>query len=188
MIIPLFDMENGIVVPSSHCHAIPWLKKIMDVFPKDYLEIYKYIFYLTCPDGVLNPYYNKAEHEREEAILEDLKPTFYIEDLIIVETIRKCHEMYETPTLRAYRGAKRAYDRVATYLSETEITEGKDGTANIIKDYMKSLKDFRETCMSMEKALQEEQIKVRGDGYARYDQKPSYKSMTKDDSTEKDAI
>lgn len=188
MIIPLFDVENDVVKPTVHCHAIPWLKKIMDNFPNEYIEIYKYIFYMTCPDGTLNVYYNRPEETREEEIIHDLKPDFWIEDEIIQQAIAKCKKMYETPTLRAYVGAKRAYDRVATYLAETEITEGKDGTANIIKDYMKSLKDFRETCVSMEKALQEEQIKIRGDGYQRYDQKPSYKNLMKDDSTEKDAI
>lgn len=188
MIIPLFDFENEVVKPTVHCHALPFLKRIIDQFPHDYLEIYKYIFYLTCPDATLNVYYNRPEDQREQEILHDLSPEFDVEHPTILDTIDKCKKMYETPTLRAFIGAKKAYDRVANYLSDTEISEGKDGTANIIKDYMKSLKDFRETCSHMEKALQEEQIKVRGQGYMRYDQAPHYKSLTKDDSTEKDAI
>lgn len=188
MIIPLFDIENDIVKPTLACYSLPFLKKIIDCHPEHYLEMFKYIFYLTCPDGTLNVYYNRPEDSRESEIIHDLDPKWWLEDEVFQYAIKKCREMYETPTLRAYIGAKRAYDRVATYLADTEITEGKDGTANIIKDYMKSLKDFRETCMSMEKALQEEQIKVRGDGYQRYDQKPSYKNSTKDDTTEREAI
>ncbi len=188
MIIPLFDIENEIVKPTVHCHALPFLKRIIDQFPNDYLEIFKYVFYLTCPDATLNVYYNRPESERELEIVHDLAPEFDIEDPIIMDTIKKCREMYETPTLRAFLGAKKAYDRVATYLSNSEITDGKDGNAGTIEKYMKSLKDFRETCSNMEKALQEEQIKVRGQGYMRYDQAPHYKSLTKDDSTEKDAI
>lgn len=188
MIIPLFDIENEVVKPTLACHTIPQLKAIMDLFPDEYLEIYKYIFYLTCPDGTLNVYYNRPEDTREGEILQELKPKFYPEDMKIQEAIAKCKQMYETPTLRAFIGAKKAYDRVAEYLANTEITEGKDGTANIIKDYMKSLKDFRETYTFMEKALQEEQVKVRGDGYMRYDTKPGYKNMMSDNSTEKESI
>lgn len=186
--IPLFDIENETVRPTIACYSIPVLKKIMDLFPDDYLEIYKYIFFLTCPDTTMNVYYNRPEDTREQDIIDDLKPTFYLEDMKIQEAIAKCRELYETPTLRAYIGAKRAYDRVATYLAETEITEGKDGTANIIKDYMKCLKDFRDTCATMEKILQEEQVKIRGSGYQRYDQASNYRNLTSDDSTEKEAI
>ncbi len=188
MIIPLFDFQNETIVPTLACHSIPQLKVIMDLFPNEYLEIYKYIFWMTCPDATLNVYYNRPEDTREQEIINDLKPTFYPEDMKIQEAIAKCKQMYETPTLRACIGSKKAYDRVAEYLANTEITEGKDGTANIIKDYMKSLKDFRETYTFMEKALQEEQVKIRGDGFRRYDQVPNYKSSTKDDSTEKEAI
>lgn len=188
MIIPLFDIENEIVRPTVHCHALPFLKRIIEEFPDDYLEIYKYIFYMTCPDATMNVYYNRPEDQREQEIVHDLQPEFDLEHPMILDTIDRCRRLYETPTLRAFIGAKKAYDRVAKYLADTEITDGKDGNAGTIEKYMKSLKDFRETCTSMEKALQEEQIKVRGDGYQRYDQKPSYKNLMKDDSTEKDAI
>lgn len=123
--INLFDISNGKPVPSVHCFNIPWLKKVMDVFPKDYMQIYAYIFYLTCPDSTMNPYTNKPEGEREQIIISDLKPTFDIEDPIILQTIERCRKMYETPILRAFMGAKKALDRIGQYLDESEITDGK---------------------------------------------------------------
>jgi hypothetical protein len=35
--------------------------------------------------------------------------------------------MYETPTVRAYRGISSMLDRLATYMEKTPITHGRDG-------------------------------------------------------------
>ena len=178
--IPLFDVQDQRVVPSVHCYAIPWLKKIMDHFPNDYLEIYKYIFYLTCPDSTLNPYRNIAEDDRDTVLLADLKPTFYLEDLLILETIERCKKMYETPVLRAFVGAKKMLDKVATYLDVEEITDGQEGNATTIRGIMKELPDYWNTYRKMEEELNKDQAKVRGGNKIRYDQMPGYTNSKED--------
>lgn len=115
--------------------------------------------------------------DRETIILSDLKPKFDIEDPIITSTIDWCKGMYETPTLRAFLGAKKALDRVADYLADTEITDGKDGSAMTIDRYMSKLSDFRKAYKDAESDLQEEQAKVRGAAYLRYDMRPGYVDM-----------
>jgi len=182
--INLFDISNGKPVPSIHCMMIPQLKRIKDTFPQDYLQIYYYIFSLTCPDSTMNCYCNKPETEREQIIIADLKPTFDLEDPIITSTIEWCKKMYETPTLRAFLGAKKALDRVADYLADTEITDGKDGSSMTIDRYMTKLSEYRKAYKDAESDLQEEQAKVRGNSYLRYDQRPSYRDMKTDNEDE----
>ena len=182
--INLFDISGGKPVPSVHCWNIPILKRIMDTFPTEYLNIYAYMFYLTCPDSTMNPYTNKSEGEKEQIIIADLKPEFDIEDPIITETIEWCKKMYETPTLRAFVGAKKALDRIGIYLAETEITDGKDGSAGTIERYMLKLPEFTETYNTMENKLKEEQAKVRGNVKIPYHQLPGYKDSKADKEDE----
>lgn len=173
--IPLLDVSNGKIVPSVHTYNIPWLKRIIENFPEEYLQVYSYIFYKTCPDGTLNPYVRLEEEAREDVILADLKPTFWVEDLMILDTIERCKAMYETPVLRAFVGAKKMIDKMARYLSEQEITEGKEGNAATIRGIMKELPDHWAAYRKWEEELNKEQAKVRGNARIRYDQLPGYK-------------
>jgi hypothetical protein len=182
--INLFDVSEKTVKPSVHCYAIPWLKRVMDDFPGHYLEIYKYIFYMTCPDSTMNPYVQLPEDKREEVILLDLKPEFYPEDLHILETIEKCRIMYETPTLRMWRGQKKMVEKIANYLDITEITEGKDSNAMAIDRFMKQGLEYVEILNKVGEILKEEQSKVRGNVKVRYDQLPTYVNSKEDKEEE----
>lgn len=168
--INLFDLSNNRVIPSIHCHRIPWLKRIMEEFPEEYLDIYAYIFALTCPDSTMNPYVNLAEEEKEAVIVADIKPKFSLEDDMILDTIERCKKLYETPVLRAFKGAKRMLDKIAVYLDNESIIDGKDGNAMTIKSFMKELPDYWDTYRKMENILKEEQAKVRGSVRLAYDQ------------------
>ena len=44
----------------------------MDKYPDTYLSVYLYIFYMTCPDPDMNPFFNMPEHEKEELIIEEI--------------------------------------------------------------------------------------------------------------------
>ena len=44
MLVKLFDIQNGKVVPSEHCYVLKSLKKIMDKYPNTYLSVYQYVF------------------------------------------------------------------------------------------------------------------------------------------------
>jgi len=59
MITKLFDIENDKLVPTEHCYTIKWLKDIMDEYSEneEYLKVYSYLFYMTCPNPDTNPYF-----------------------------------------------------------------------------------------------------------------------------------
>ena len=55
MLIKLFDVQNRTVVPTEHCFTLKALKDVMDEYPDEYLKIYQYLFYMTCPNPDMNP-------------------------------------------------------------------------------------------------------------------------------------
>jgi hypothetical protein len=38
MLVKLFDIQNGKVIPSEHCYTLKSLKAIMDKYPDTYLS------------------------------------------------------------------------------------------------------------------------------------------------------
>ena len=170
MIAKLFDVQNGVVIPSEHCYTLKALKDIMDNYPQDHLKIYLYLFYMTCPNPDLNPFFNVPHMDKEDIILNEIVATFSTEDDDIVTALRFCQRMYETPTSRAYEGMQKALDRISRYLSTTQITDGKDGNIAQIRAIAKDFDAIRQSFKGVYKDLQEEQqSKVRGGQGLAYD-------------------
>ena len=44
MLVKLFDVQNGKVIPSEHCYSIKTLKSIMDKYPDTYICLFTYLF------------------------------------------------------------------------------------------------------------------------------------------------
>ena len=42
--VKIFDIANGVVVPSEHCYTLKDLKAIMENFPDNHIDVYSYIF------------------------------------------------------------------------------------------------------------------------------------------------
>lgn len=169
--LKLFEIENNTVVPTEHCYTIKWLKDIMDKYPDDFIQIYAYIFYMTCPSEE-NPYFNTREEDREEKVLESMDANFSTEDELILTGIEEALKLYETPSLRAYLGIKMAMDNIASYMSGTPITDGKDGNIGQIRQMAKDFDSIRQSFKGMAKDLEEEQKNqhVRGGKNLAYDQ------------------
>ena len=168
--IKLFEIDNQVVKATEHCHTIKWLKDIMDEYPDNYLKIYSYIFYMTCPSEE-NPYFHMEEHEKEEQILEDLDSDFSTEDDLIIEATKNAYKMYETPTVRAYNGLKIALDSIADYMAKTSISDGKDGNIGQIRAVAKDFDHIRQSFKGVAKDLADEQeTHVRGGQNMAYDQ------------------
>ena len=169
--IRLFDIQDGVVTPTEHCYVLDFLKKIMDNYPENHLKIYAYLFYMTCPYPDLNPYFNYPEAEKEEIILKDVDADFSGEDDFIPEAIQRCTELYETPTVRAYRGISKMLDRLAKYMEETPITHGRDGNINSLVAAAKNFEGIRNSFKGVYKDLQNEQsARTRGGSSLAYDQ------------------
>ena len=171
MIVKLFDIDNGTVIPSEHCYSLEFLKTIMDEYPDTYLSVYKYLFYMTCPDPELNPFFNLPEVDKEDIIMEEVGLEESTEDPKIRYALDRCQEMYETPTYRAYMGIKKALDNMATYMANTQITDGRDGNISQIRAVAKDFDAIRQSFKGAYKDLKDEQkTSVRGGQGLAYDQ------------------
>ena len=170
--IKLFDIQNGKVVPTEHCYNIKFLKDIMDAYPENHLKIYSYVFYMTCVNPDLNPFFNMSSEIKEEFILREVDADFSTDDELILDAINKCNQMYETPTSRAYIGIQNMLDKLAKYMTDNPITVGRDGNINSL---LKAAKDYQDIRSSFKAAYQdlkeEQQSHVRGGAGMAYDQK-----------------
>lgn len=169
--IRLFDVQDGTLVPTEHCYALDFLRNIMDRYPEDYLSVYKYLFYMTCPNPDLNPFFNVPEADKEEIILNEIDAGFSTEDDIIIKAKERCIKLFETPTARAYNGLSKMMDRLARYMETTEITHGRDGNINALVSAAKNFDSIRSSFKGVYKDLQEEQKNhTRGGAGLAYDQ------------------
>lgn len=171
MIIKLFDIDNGVVVPTEHCYTLKALKDIMDNYPDSYLQIYLFLFYMSCPNPDMNPFFFTPEIDKEDLILKQLDADFSVDDKCINDGLLFCQRMYETPTSRAYKGIASMLDRLARYMETQSITDGRDGNINSIVSAAKNFDHIRSSFKGVYKDLQEEQSsKVRGGIGMAYDQ------------------
>ncbi len=171
MFIRLFDIRDGGLIPSEHCHTLGTLKAIMEEFPDNYVRVYLYIFYKTCSDPAMNPFFNLQEEEREEAILHEIKADFSLDNPVINEAVALCERLYDTPTKRAYDGAKAMMDKLATLFKTGSLTTGRDGSLDSIVRTMEKYQKLRESFKGVEKDyLDEIKAQTRGGSYVAYDQ------------------
>jgi len=169
--IRLFDIQNGKVTPSEHCYALSTLKKIIDDYPMDYPRVYTYLFYMTCPNPDLNPFFDVPETEKEEIILNEVEADFSTDEDSIVEALKFCRKLYETPTYRAYAGIKTMLDRLARYMETTEIEHGRDGNITALVNAAAKFEQIRQSFKGTLRDLEEEQqSQVRGNQRLAYDQ------------------
>lgn len=169
--VKLFDIHNGTVVPTEHCHTLRDLAVIMECYPDDYQNVYAYLFYMTCPNPDLNPFFEVPEHEKEELIISQLPINFSLEDDVIINAKQFCEKLYQTPTFRAYMGIKTMLDKLATYMETSEITAGRDGNINSLINAAAKFEQIRLSFRGAYKDLMEEQkSSVRGGQNIAYDQ------------------
>jgi hypothetical protein len=166
----LFDVQNGVVVPTEHCYTLKALKDVMDEYPDEYLKIYMYLFYMTCPNPDSNPFFFTPDADKESLIMQQVDGDFSTEDKTIFTALRFCERMYETPTSRAYKGISSMLDRLARYMETTPITHGRDGNINSLVAAAKNFEQIRASFKGAYKDLQEEQSsRVRGGQGLAYD-------------------
>ena len=169
--IRLFDVQDDKLVPTEHCYALSFLKNIMDAYPDTYIEVYKYLFYMTCPNPEVNPFFNVPDEDKEDIILQEIKADFSTEDDLVVIAKDRCRQLYETPTVRAYNGMAKMMDRLAKYMETTPITHGRDGNINSLVAAAKNFEGIRLSFKGVYKDLQEEQkTHTRGGACLAYDQ------------------
>jgi hypothetical protein len=171
MIVKLFDIQNGKVIPTEHCYTLKALKMVMDNYPDNHIKIYQYLFYMTCPNPDLNPFFYTPDLDKESLILDQIEADFSTEDEDIYIALQFCQRMFETPTSRAYKGIASMLDRLGRYMETTPITHGRDGNITALVNAAKNYEAIRASFKGAYKDLQEEQSsRVRGGIGMAYDQ------------------
>lgn len=169
--IRLFDIQNGKVIPSEHCYTMKSLKDIMDYYKEEAPKVFAYLFYMTCPNPDLNPFFDMPESEKEEFILIEVDGDFSGEDDLVLTAKKLCEKLYQTPTFRAYMGIKVMLDRLAKYMEITEIEHGRDGNLTSLINAASKFEQIRQSFKGTLKDLEEEQqSQVRGGQNLAYDQ------------------
>lgn len=169
--VKLFDIQAGKIVPTEHCYTLSSLKTIIDEFPEEYMNVYAYLFYMTCPNPDLNPFFDVPENEKEDLILSQLKATFSTEEDSILVALELCKKLYETPTYRAFMGIKHMLDRLARYMETAPIEHGRDGNINSLVNAAAKFDQIRGSYKGAYRDLMEEQkSQVRGSQHIAYDQ------------------
>jgi hypothetical protein len=171
MIVRLFDIQNGKVIPTEHCYSLYSLKAIMDNYPDTYMSVYQYIFYMTCPNPDMNPFFNVSESDKEDLIIEEVSLQESPEDEVIIKAIETCNRLYETPAYRAYKGIKSMLDRLARYMEVTAIEHGRDGNINSMVNAAAKFEQIRQSYKgAFNDMKQEQESHVRGGQGLAYDQ------------------
>ena len=171
MIVRLFDVQNGKVIPTEHCYTLNFLKDLMEEYPDTYMQVYQYLFYMTCPNPDMNPFFNLPEHEKEDIIIEEIGLEESPEDAKIRYSMDMCRKLYETPTYRAYVGIKSMLDRLARYMETTAIEHGRDGNINSMVNAAAKFEQIRNSDKGAFSDMKEEQeSQVRGGAGLAYDQ------------------
>lgn len=171
MIIKLFDVNDGVLIPSEHCYALKSLNEVIQAFPNNHLKILLYVFYMTCPDPEKNPFFNLPEDEKEEVILGEVKADFSVDDPIITAAITFCNKVYDTPTRRAYEGMKSMMDKIAVFFRQQQLSTGRDGSLDSMTRTAAQYNKLRESFKGIEKDfIEETKNRVLGDRYKAYDQ------------------
>jgi hypothetical protein len=169
--VRLFDISNGAVIPSEHCYTLKDLKAVIEAYPTDHIDVFAYVFYMTCPNPDLNPFFDVVETDKETLILRQLNPSFSVEDPVVINAVKLCEQLYETPTLRSYMGIKKMLDKLAKYMETAPIEAGRDGNIMALVNTAAKFESIRQSFKGAYKDLMEEQqSQVRGGQQLAYDQ------------------
>jgi len=169
--IRLFDIQNGKVTATEHCYTLKFLKDIMELYPIEYLRIYAYLFYMTCPNPDLNPFFDVPEVDKEEIVLKEVDADFSTEEEPIIYALSMCEKLYQTPTYRAYLGIKIFLDNMARSMATETLTFGRDGSSPALLRMAEKYDAVRQSFKGVYRDLMEEQqSSVRGGQNLAYDQ------------------
>lgn len=169
--IKLFDYQNGVIVPSIDIYNMKDLNAIVEQHPKDHMSILSFLFYMTCKDEDLNPYFNVKIDEMEEIIMKQTGFSCSLEDPLILAGFDLCTELYQTPTSRLFEGAKSMMDKFGDYMLNSEIEHGRDGNITAIQNMFAKFEGIRISFKGILRDLKEEQKStVRGGQHLAIDQ------------------
>lgn len=148
-IITVFDDK---VVIDESILSIPEFKELWDT-SRD-VSPFQYLWAMWDPES---PYLNYSQLERESQVLKDFPPvTYHPTDIVMINAIKRCEELYYSPIRRLLDGAKSAVENVSDYLNNASITDGRDGNFTQVVNALKSLTSIIKAYQEAETAYKQE--------------------------------
>lgn len=172
MLVKLFDIHEGRIVPTEHCYAIGYLKDIIEDYGPNSGKIFAFFHYMWDLNEETNPFANVAEEEKVEVIVRAICPEIDIDDPLIQEGLELVGKLYETPNYRIFKGFKIVLEKLAKELYYVNISLNKeDGNISQIKMANMTYKELNEGYKEAKAAYIEElgSIQARGGGKRSYD-------------------
>lgn len=171
MFIKLFDVQDGVLIPSEYSMTLSSLRRIREKYPVNYIRIFLYIFYTSCPDPEQNPFFNLPEEDKDAVILKEIEADFSTDEPLIAEAIKLATQLYDTPTNRAYQGAKAMMDKLASLFKNQQLTaSGKDSSLTPMLGALEKYNKLRDVFKGVEKDYMDEiKAVTRGGSYSAYD-------------------
>lgn len=171
--IELFEKSGDKLIPTKHCYAIEWLKAIIDNYPEEeYMKIFKYLQYMTCPYPDKNPFFNTSYSAREEVVVKAIAFDMSLDDNLIVNAREELTALYDDTMAKAYKAMRSGVEQLSEYMEKQPITDGRDSNFDNKIKAMEKFPKLRENFEKIENAYLEslKVVRVRGEQDLAYDQ------------------
>lgn len=170
MIPEIFDILSGQVVINHNCLSIPELKAVHDKY-KDPIPAFNFLHYLYSQKG---PYCNTPEDDKEEVLLTDFPGEYTLEDEEMIKAMEKLESFIMTTSYRYYLDNKYLLEKLGKFARTTAITSGRDGNLTALnaqaRSTGKTLMEFKVMEKEIQKEIDENKTRTRGDKRKAYDQ------------------
>jgi hypothetical protein len=139
--------------------GIPEFKVVWETYNN--VSPFCYLWAMHDPES---PYMNYPANQREEEVLKDFPPEdYHPQDLEMLDAIEKCKALYYSPLRKILDAAKSAVENISLYLTDAEITSGRDGNFTQVVGAIKSLPSIIKAYQEAEIAYKQEVQRNRAD-------------------------
>lgn len=159
----IFDIVDKKVIINENTLLIPAFKRILEEYNDRSLDVFSFIYYYC---DYKSPFSDYAEDQREETLMKlfNSDGIFTLEDEVVIEAMDQYNMLQKTTSMELLEGAKMAMHKMADYLRNVSIIDGRDGNiaqvSGILKQMGTTVASFEELQEQVEKEM--EKATVRG--------------------------
>ncbi len=159
----IFDIVEKKVLVNENILLIPAFKRIVEEYDDRFLDVFTFIYYYC---DYKSPFSDYSTDQKEEKLMELFNPDgiFTLDDQVIIEAVDQYNSLQKTASMELLEGAKIAMHKMAEYLRNVSIIDGRDGNiaqiSGILKQMGSTVSSFEELQEQVEKEM--EKSTVRG--------------------------
>lgn len=117
----LFDLKDGKVVPSIHCHTINAFKNLLDEYDSNAGKVCAVIHYMHSLNPQTNPYALIPELGKKEHIINKVCPELNLDNPTFELASEEAFVLYNSGPRRAFLAYKNLIDKVIDELNLTNV-------------------------------------------------------------------